>query len=109
MALGKSSTISIKSTKSIKDTYEIIQKVAKDMKLKVSESECTDSEIKFIASEPMKWITTNWPVKLEVTADVFQGNLVIQVSASGKGVSITQDSNTNTVLSNFTSSLQAYL
>jgi len=107
--MGKMLTSTIKSSKDISDTYKIVKKVIDDQNLKITKDKCKENEFNISAKESMKWLTTNWPTIVEINAEIFEGNVMVKLSASSKGTSITQDSNTNSFLNNIVTSIQAYL
>lgn len=95
MPQGKTFTLSIKSTLPLQQSYELCRKVCEDSKLKIAESGLKGQGFSIKVSEPMKWISTNWPCFAEIEGSLFQDVVLIKVAAYSKMASMTQDVNTN--------------
>lgn len=109
MGLGKNFTQTIKSELDANKTYEIAKKVCFDSKLNIKEDSKSDESFKISASEPMKWLSTNWPNNIQIEGELFEGKVIVKVLATSKGTSITQDKNISDFLNNFVNSLKVYL
>lgn len=109
MGLGKNFTQTIKSQLDINKTYEIAKKVCADSKLNIKEDSNSSDAFKISASEPMKWLSTNWPNNIQVEGELFEGKVIVKALATSKGTSITQDKNISDFLNNFVESLKVYL
>jgi len=109
MGLGKSFHKSIKSTKDMEYTYEVCKKICVDSNLKIKIDNFTPQKFEIIASEPMKWVSTNWPNTIEIKAEIFKDDTMVSLKADSKGVSITQDKNISDFLNNVYESLKNYL
>jgi len=109
LALGKSEIRTIKSSKDLEASYEVCKKICIDGKLNSKTDEKTEKGFELHFSEPMKWLSTNYPNNLKLIGEVFEGSVVIRLEAYSNGVSITQGTNTANFLENYASSLNAYL
>ena len=107
--LGKTFTKIAKTEKTISDSFEIIKRVMNDMNLKITDSHFDPNSFRIEGSEPMKWLSTNWPTKITVSSELYQGKTIIKMEAFSKGTSFTQDTNTNKFLDNFYSNFFMYL
>ena len=72
---------------------EGVVRAAEQMKLVVHEKKVSDSSFKLAASEKMKWLTTNWPVKFEIEATHEDGHSALIARAWTAMTSLTQDFN----------------
>lgn len=109
MGLGKTHSLTLKSSKSLSESYEICKRVCENRGLKAKSSSLGDVDFSVVASEPMKWLTTNYPNIISVRGEIFGDAVMLSLSAESKGVSITQDKNISDFLSQFSESLKAYL
>jgi hypothetical protein len=109
MGLGKTHSLTLKSSKNLSESYEICKRVCESRGLKAKSSSLGDVDFSVVASEPMKWITTNYPNSISVRGEIFGDAVMLSLFAESKGVSITQDKNISDFLSQFSESLKAYL
>jgi hypothetical protein len=109
MGLGKTFRKSVKSGKNLQSTYEVCKKLCLDSKLNMKQDEISESEFVINASEPMKWLSTNWPNSILMRGEVFDDKVMVSLEAESKGVSITQDRNIADFLDNFAESLEKYV
>lgn len=109
MGLGKTFRKSVKSSKELATTYQVCKKLCEDGKLKMKQDDVNAENFTIHASEPMKWITTNWPNSILIKGEVFDGAVIVSLEAESKGTSITQDKNISDFLNNFADSLETYV
>jgi hypothetical protein len=109
MGLGKTFTKTLKSNKDLKGTYDVCKKLCNDGKLKLKSDVFSQSGFEVHATEPMKWLTTNWPNNIRFIGEVFDGAVIVRLEATSNGTSITQDKNIADFLDNYSSSLNSYL
>jgi len=109
MGLGKTFTKTIKSTKDLAQTFEICKKICDDGKLKLKSESLSATGFELHATEPMKWLTTNWPNNVKFVGELFQGSVVVRLEAGSNGASITQDKNIADFLDNCADSLSVYV
>lgn len=94
MGLGKefTKTISLGCTgdelnKAIKDSINVLG-------LKTKEGRSNDNEIHYLAVEKLSWMSTNWPVNYDITANKIEAGWRVIVKCWAKMTSITQDRHT---------------
>jgi hypothetical protein len=109
MGLGKTFTKTIKSTKDLDSTYKVCMKLCSDGKLKIKSDTSTSAGFEIHASEPMKWITTNWPNNIKFVGELFDGAVIVRLEATSNGTSITQDKNISDFLDNYSESLKSFV
>jgi hypothetical protein len=109
MGLGKDVIQMLKTTKSIPDAYDAVRRVASSLNLKEKEAYCEQKAFSVHVAEPMKWLSTNYPVHITINAETLQDGTMLTIKANSKMFSITQDVNTNSVLNNFVNSIKAFL
>jgi hypothetical protein len=109
MGLGKTFRKSVKSKKSLESTYQICKKLCEDGNLKMKTDSLSGDRFEILASEPMKWMTTNWPNSILAKGEIFEGEVIVSLQAESKGTSITQDKNISDFLDNFAESLNTYV
>jgi len=63
------------------------------MKLVIHEKSVSERSFKLAASEKMKWLTTNWPIKFEIEATHEGGQSTLVVRGGTLLTSITQEFN----------------
>jgi len=63
------------------------------MGLKLKSETQTDAGLNIEAGEKMKWLTTNWPVSFNVSAEKVGDDWAVIVTGGARMVSITQDTN----------------
>ena len=107
MGLEKTFTKTIKSDKPLDTSRTAALKVCSDSKLKIKSDEHSDSGFMIHATEPMKWLTTNWPNNVKIKGEIFDGKTVISLEATSNGTSMTQDKNISDFLNNLSDSLSA--
>lgn len=109
MGLGKTFSKTVKSSKDLKQTYEICKKLCLDGKLKIKSDSYDVVKFEIHGAEPMKWLTTNWPNNIKFKGELYEGSVVVRLEAESNGTSITQDKNISDFLDNFADSLSAYV
>jgi hypothetical protein len=107
MGLGKTVSRTVKSTKGLSQTYKICKKLCSDLKLKVTSDSFNDSSFEIDASEPMKWLTTNWPNNINFKGELLKGSVNVRLEAASNLTSLTQGKSTSSFLDNIADSLTA--
>lgn len=109
MGLGKTFTRTVKSTRDLETTYKACKKLCSDGGLKLKSDSLSGSGFEIHGSEPMKWLTTNWPNNIKFVGELFDGAVIVRVEAASNGTSITQDKNISDFLENYSTSLSSYV
>ena len=109
MGLGKTFSKTVKSSKDLSQTFQICKKLCQDGNLKFKSESLVNSTFEIHATEPMKWLTTNWPNNIKFKGELFDGAVIVRLEAASNGTSITQDKNISDFLDNFADSLTAYV
>lgn len=109
MGIGKSFSQVVKSKKDLATAFQICQKLCDDGGLKITSKEFQDSSFFVKASEPMKWLSTNYPNEIQMTGEVLEGQVMVRLVAQSGGWSLTQERNISDFLDNFAKSLSAYV
>jgi hypothetical protein len=109
MGLGKTFTQTMKSNLDLEKTRSACKKVCADTGLKLKEESASEASFTIVASEPMKWMSTNWPNSVSIKGELLEDRVLVNLSATSGGTSITQDKNISDFLNNIVASLNAHL
>ena len=91
--MSKAATQSFRYSGGVEGLRQAVLKSCDRMKLNLKEDRATPDGFQIKASEGMKWLTTNWPVTFEVTAESAGEDIAVLVSAGTAMFSLTQDFN----------------
>jgi hypothetical protein len=109
LGLGKTFAQTLKSNLDLNKTQIACKKVCLDSGLKLKDESAGEASFGLVASEPMKWLSTNWPNSITISGEVFEDRVLVKLSATSAGTSLTQDKNISDFLDNFATSLNAYV
>jgi len=91
--MAKSAIASFKYRGNLDDLYSAILESCGSMRLKVGEQLLRESSAFVQAKEPMKWLTTNWPISFDIAVTRKADHWAVLVTGTCGMYSITQDRN----------------
>jgi hypothetical protein len=78
------------------------------MKLRVSNQNVRGDSFSMEASEKMKWLTTNWPVKFKISSVYLNGTSTLTVTAGATLTSLTQEFSNQAKVNEFMDLVKAF-
>lgn len=94
MALGKEFTKTISLNCTQDELKNAVQESIKILSLKLKESNTTENQIYYLASEKLSFLSTNWPVNYDIKGKKIANGFRLIVKCWAKMTSITQDRHT---------------
>lgn len=100
---------SIKVNAPISEAERACKTICNNAKMVIKDSYSSDTAFFISAAEKISWVSTSWPVKLDIKASYHNDSLIIDIASSSPWGSLTQGRANIQKLDSFVESLQAYL
>ena len=92
---------------SIENAFQICKKICDGSKMEVKKSSMTATSFSLSAAERINWLSTSWPVKIDINATAITNDVVIEITSNSTFGSLTQGNANACKLNNFIESIIA--
>ena len=92
----------------MKDLIFIVEKTINQMNLVIKNKTFQNNFFQYKASEKMMFISINWPINFEITANQFENFIMLEIKTWSNMFSLTQDSHSNDKANEFLSYIQTF-
>ena len=90
------------------DLLHAVKKACAEMSLRITDERSYAGGFDLTAGEKTSWLSTNWPVKFNVSAEAIGGAIALTIKGASSIGSITQQSNNHNKAQSLLSLISAY-
>lgn len=107
--MAKSAFSSFAYSGDLNTIQEAVFKAVERMQLKIHDKRVSSDGFMYLAKEPMRWLTTNWPITLTIEATRSGESWAVTLEASCGMASITQDGHNNQRVNELAELIKTYI